>query len=358
MENDNVKIISYLNILELPIDQPINAEIVNGAYRKLSKIYHPDVANDRYKDGKKFIELQNARDYLIANVDIVNSAISNGFSSSFSTSDAAYEHWKQEQEFKRRQQEEQEKKRRAEEAERRRREQERRKQEEQKRKIEAEERWKREEQELRKKIEAAKAVRLNDAKILLDGINKEEYYEDDYSKISSFVMDFVSFLNGISVFTDQSTFNSIETNYNSMVESVRKVKTIKKKKEMRGIFISAASTCVILAALLIVVFTVLIPFGKYKTANNYMKKGDYQKAQSIYSSMSYKNSANLNNICDSLLSFSSKKEQEMDESFYDELINYCNHNEIAINFKYDLDGGGLENDSSQQINFDSYIIKN
>ena len=137
---DNVKIISYLNILELATDKPISEEIVKEAYRKLAQIYHPDVANARYKDGKKFIQLKEARDFLIDNIDSVNSLIRNGFSSSsssaYSRSNDAYERWKQEEEFKRRKAEEDRIKKEQEEAEKRR-------QEEIRKRKEAEEKKKR-----------------------------------------------------------------------------------------------------------------------------------------------------------------------------------------------------------------------
>ena len=120
MDKEILKIISYLNILELPNDKPITVDLVNEAYRKLSHIYHPDVANARYKDGKKFVELKDAHDYLIENIDYVNGLIRNSFSSNgnqsrYSTNDAAYEKWKQEQEFQRRRQEEENRKRQEEE---------------------------------------------------------------------------------------------------------------------------------------------------------------------------------------------------------------------------------------------------
>lgn len=94
--------------------------MVNELYRKLSHIYHPDVANARYKDGKKFVELKDAHDYLIENIDYVNGLIRNSFSSNgnqsrYSTNDAAYEKWKQEQEFQRRRQEEENRRRQEEE---------------------------------------------------------------------------------------------------------------------------------------------------------------------------------------------------------------------------------------------------
>lgn len=115
MDNEVLKIISYLTLLELDIKTQISKEMVIDAYRKLAQIYHPDVANSRYKDGKKFIELQEAKDYLINNMSYVNSLIRTGFSSATtntkSSNDYAYEKWKQEEDRLRKQREEEEKKR-------------------------------------------------------------------------------------------------------------------------------------------------------------------------------------------------------------------------------------------------------
>ena len=78
----NKDIIKMLVLLELSTDEPYSEQDVSTNYRKLSKIYHPDVANERYKDGSKFKELLEAKDYLLANVTHVNSLIKNGFNSS------------------------------------------------------------------------------------------------------------------------------------------------------------------------------------------------------------------------------------------------------------------------------------
>ena len=68
---DVYKAIRYIQLLELNDDEDITIEDVNNAYRQLSKIYHPDIANSRYGDGKKFVELQEAKDYLLENIEEV-----------------------------------------------------------------------------------------------------------------------------------------------------------------------------------------------------------------------------------------------------------------------------------------------
>lgn len=50
MSKDAVKIIQMLTLLEVSINQILTVELINNQYRKLAKIYHPDVANSRYVD--------------------------------------------------------------------------------------------------------------------------------------------------------------------------------------------------------------------------------------------------------------------------------------------------------------------
>lgn len=81
MNKDAVKIIQMLTLLEISINQTLTVELINNQYRKLAKIYHPDVANSRYIDGIKFKELKQAQEYLIDNINCVNGMIQSGFSS-------------------------------------------------------------------------------------------------------------------------------------------------------------------------------------------------------------------------------------------------------------------------------------
>lgn len=78
-----VEIIKYLTILELPTNQLIDIEILKKQYRKLSKIYHPDVSKeDSYKNGDKFKNLNSAYEYILHNIDRCNMVIqyiSNGY---------------------------------------------------------------------------------------------------------------------------------------------------------------------------------------------------------------------------------------------------------------------------------------
>jgi hypothetical protein len=69
---DLKQIISSLTILELPYDKPLFKKSVTTQYRQLAKIYHPDTANPRYKDGERFKELRKAYDFVIKNIDEIN----------------------------------------------------------------------------------------------------------------------------------------------------------------------------------------------------------------------------------------------------------------------------------------------
>ena len=70
-------IVKYLTLLELPLDKFLTIEKVKENYRKLSHVYHPDAANERYKDGKKFIELKEAYEYVINHINEINKEMGN-----------------------------------------------------------------------------------------------------------------------------------------------------------------------------------------------------------------------------------------------------------------------------------------
>ena len=72
---DIFKTIRYIQLLELNEDEDITIEDLKKNYRQLSQIYHPDIANSRYSDGKKFMELKKAYDYLLENIDEINKVV-------------------------------------------------------------------------------------------------------------------------------------------------------------------------------------------------------------------------------------------------------------------------------------------
>lgn len=69
------KAIRYIQLLELNEDEDITIDDIKDSYRQLSKIYHPDIANKRYTDGKKFTELKDAHDYLIEYIDDIKNMV-------------------------------------------------------------------------------------------------------------------------------------------------------------------------------------------------------------------------------------------------------------------------------------------
>lgn len=72
---DIFKTIRYIQLLELNEDEDITIEDLKKNYRQLSQIYHPDIANSRYSDGKKFMELKKAYDYLLENIYEINKVV-------------------------------------------------------------------------------------------------------------------------------------------------------------------------------------------------------------------------------------------------------------------------------------------
>ena len=65
----NSKIDECLKILNLDKTKDISLDTIKSQFRKLSKIYHPDLCEPKYKDGKKFMELNDAYNYLNDNIN-------------------------------------------------------------------------------------------------------------------------------------------------------------------------------------------------------------------------------------------------------------------------------------------------
>lgn len=302
MDKEILKIISYLNILELPNDNLITSDQVNEAYRKLSHIYHPDVANARYKDGKKFVELKDAHDYLIDNIDYVNNLIKNSFSlssgqSRYSTSDAAYEKWKQEQEFQRRRQEEENRRRQEEERirkqqeEARRREEARKREEERKRQEELRKEKERQEKIKQKKLyDARKVSILVDVQQFLGSFNKDDYYDAEYKQINDLVGSFIHNVNSDAY----SAASDIDNGFTELKEAVNNVKTkgqILRVKRITRWFIAGASFAVFVFVMIILTVNVFVPSAKYNKAVKQMNKGYYAEAIATFQSLgSYRDS--------------------------------------------------------------------
>ena len=78
---DTKTIIQYLTVMELPLNRAIDPDILKAQFRKLSIVYHPDTSREVHKDGKMFILLKEAYDFLSANTRLVNALIASDFKS-------------------------------------------------------------------------------------------------------------------------------------------------------------------------------------------------------------------------------------------------------------------------------------
>jgi len=76
---DIIKIVQYVTLLELSHEDTITERSIRSNYRKLAKIYHPDTAHSRYKDGVRFRELTEAQEYLLQDTAFVNYAKSRDY---------------------------------------------------------------------------------------------------------------------------------------------------------------------------------------------------------------------------------------------------------------------------------------
>lgn len=350
MNNDILKIISYLNLLELPIDKPITQDAVIDAYRKLSKIYHPDVANSRYKDGKKFIELQEAKDYLLNNLSYVNNLISSGFSSfTKNNNDDAYERWKQEEDFKKRREEEEILRKQKEEEERRRQEAERRKKEEELRKRQEAERRRQEEIQRKKKLQDRKEKAIIDAQNISNNIKKEEYYEADFAKINQYILQFFNYIN-------EDKFKNIydiDQKYCALLESINNIKTVaqlNRIKHIKKVSLFVSFGIVALVVFLVLLVNVIIPSARYNKAIKDYEKGNYSSAEVIFTELGdYKNSNNyiakIETVrkCQSVVNNFMQNKSELKN--YNNLISDVKSVGGTIDFEYELSGGTIDKTS-------------
>lgn len=325
MEKEIIKIITYLNLLELPLNKIVTKEKIEEAYRKLSHIYHPDVANSRYKDGKKFIELKNAKEFLINNISYVNQII-NGNYSDFKTNDNQYnyynsnfyseydngeneyERWKKDQEFKERwrKEKEEQQRREREEADRRKRE-ELKRQEEKKQKEEIERRKREEEEKRRQQVEHQKKLEEERKNVIyelgnyLNDINKDDYYESEYNEIILIIQKYINSIS-IDYFTSNKEINEkfLQCKYQvSKIKNKNKIKDYKKKK--RKILILSCLV-IILTIFLSVLDKKIMPSVMYKEGLELFNEGDYSLSyEKFMKYKDYKNSsvnAELANLFD------------------------------------------------------------
>ena len=223
--NDLIKVISYLTLLELSTDSKITEEQVKTAYRRLSKIYHPDLSNERYKDGKKFIQLQEVKDYLINNLSYVNRLIASNFSTGFSHTSNNYDYEaKQREEAARRAREEAARRQReAEERERKRREEERQREEERRRQEEA----KRRETEHKKRVQEEKEKIQNELKRYTKSIKKDDYSDANWNKLNNLINAYIYKLNTL------DSYLFYKEDYELLMSSIRKIKTLKQEEQLR-----------------------------------------------------------------------------------------------------------------------------
>ena len=59
----------YLKIMDLSPQDEISATILKKQYKKLVKLYHPDLNNNDHEKEEKFKQLNNAYNYLLKRVD-------------------------------------------------------------------------------------------------------------------------------------------------------------------------------------------------------------------------------------------------------------------------------------------------
>ena len=101
MIDDIGTIISYLNLLELPMGEQLTKIIIRKSYKSLNKKHNLSVESSGEKDISWFAELKQAKKYLIRNISFVNALIRANFQiDNIKNFDNEHELWKNEEEFK------------------------------------------------------------------------------------------------------------------------------------------------------------------------------------------------------------------------------------------------------------------
>lgn len=324
-------IIQYLTLMELDIHAPISEEIIQREYRRLAKIYHPDVANLRYKDGNKFKELNAARAYLITNLDKVNNYISKGFYRAFDP----YEAERRRREEAARRAAEEENKRR-EEAERRRREEALRKAEEEKRRKEAEVQRAAEE---RARINREKKKIELELKSRLDSIDKSQYYEEELKKIVSLITSYINKL---------PSMYHYKSEYLELLKKLKCIKTVKdyqKIKFYKKILYIVSSSLTVLIIFFIFLFELIIPTVKYNSAFDCINNKEYNKAEMIFNELDGFKDSDLQIELLNIYSL-------LNENQYKDAIVLFENKGGSISVNYNTDGGDLKDTSKLTKSFE------
>lgn len=62
-----------INLYDLQSNKDYDDDYIKSRYYMLSKVYHPDVCDEKYRDGKMFQLCSSGKDFLIDNKDVVKS---------------------------------------------------------------------------------------------------------------------------------------------------------------------------------------------------------------------------------------------------------------------------------------------
>ena len=321
--NEIMKIMKYLTLLELENETKIDEQMIQRNFRKLAFMYHPDRADERYKDGKRFIELQQAREYLVSNIIVVNRILSNRSSNSTNSSYSYYDERRYREEARRKDEEE---RRRREEEACRKDEEERRRREEEARRRAAEE---------RERILKEKKQIENKLRDLVENIDKKSYREKEYNLIISLINDYINRLPDLINYKKE---------YDNLLYKIKKQKTLKffnNLKLFRKVSIICTSFIVgIIFIVLITTFLIvpttkyLINLNKYNDALEYIEQKEYDKAEEIFKNLdSFKDS----NLQKELI----EVHEYLDNDNYEDAFRILNNKRCTFKVEYNKNGGEL-----------------
>ena len=126
-----------------------------------------------------------------------------------------------------------------------------------------------------------KTVILNDIKIFYSSLNKEDYFANDYTKISEDIMTFTRNVNNIVYSSIQELTNA----HNALINRIKSIKTIsqvKAQKRRRNTIVSCLSGIAAVVVFVILLFEIILPTINYNKAVDLLEQNKYEEAGEIF----------------------------------------------------------------------------
>ncbi len=360
-----VEVFKYLKIFNLDTTKHLDLEALNREYRKLAKIYHPDAMNSLYSDGKMFVEINNAYDYLKDNSLYVNSLIDRENNLVYIKAQEEAEKKRKEEELRQQELQRQALLKKQEELIKQQalqKEQELQRQAQLKKEQELQRQaLLKKQEELKKQASLKKKQTTNniqnddnvseydsrvdeikhDLQVYYKCINKDEYSENDYKTICVYIRDFIKGIKGYEeVEKLNAAYQQLMIQINEIPKNVVSKMSTKKKVQIIGI----ASSVVLVMFFILIFITFIKPSIDYKQALNYLNEENYERAYEKLNKINYKDSKSLAYVAYGLTLIENNQ--------YERGYDYLNSHDCKCVYSYNALGGTINNGVCSKDGYD------